>query len=403
MTLTRLPRDDSPLPDFSISDAEIDETDQWLPDSMHKGWHRARQFVLERWYGALPPLPELQYIQVERAWNEAKGQGITIAVIDTGCYEHRNLKGRVLGRGKSFIPGRDPSDTNDTNGHGTAVAGLIAADSGYGVAPLAKILPLKVFDTAQRDITTVMRSTVEALEWLIDNPNGVSVVNISLGDGGNYSDLSSLSPNSGVLMGRFIEVTENLRNERIPVIAAAGNYYKSKNGMCFPAILPNVISVGAVHWETVLIKKVYHEFRDTETGESPTTFRFNSDTIAPFSQRLAKKDENTDDIFTKITAPGANIETLTLNDYEFRRRNGTSLAVPLVTGVIALMQELHKRRFLGRLPTCSNIERWLTEGATSIDDKPTGDVNVTNSGKKFHRLDALGALNLVTDPEASLS
>lgn len=95
--------------------------------------------------------PGVQLIHAPEIWEKSeKGNDIVVAVLDTGCdVNHVDLKDRIIG-GRNFTEdyGNDPNNYLDNNGHGTHVAGTIAAtenDIGVlGVAPLAKLLVLKV-------------------------------------------------------------------------------------------------------------------------------------------------------------------------------------------------------------------------------------------------------------------
>ena len=99
---------------------------------------RGRQWSLDR-------------LRAEQVWRKSKGRGVVVAVIDTGVQaDHPDLKGRVL-KGRDFVE-RD-RNAADRNGHGTHVAGVIAAKAGNrrgiaGLAPKARILPVRVLNSA---------------------------------------------------------------------------------------------------------------------------------------------------------------------------------------------------------------------------------------------------------------
>jgi len=147
----------------------------------------------------------LRKVGAERAWEAGRGAGATIAIVDTGVdLKHPDLAG-------SFVPGYDfvgdDADPSDRNGHGTHVAGIAAAraDNGIGiagVAPQAKIMPIRVLDADGRG----RGSDVEAgVRWAIDH--GADVVNLSLGDnvvieglsGGTMTDLVNEAWSKGVV------------------------------------------------------------------------------------------------------------------------------------------------------------------------------------------------------------
>lgn len=169
-----------------------------------------------------------------------KGAGVTVAVLDTGIdYDHPDLDANYLD-GYDFVNG--DADPLDDNGHGTHVAGTIAAedndvDSGVvGVAPQARLIALKVLGASK---TGSFSDVVAALEWLVDfkeDHPGEYVANHSYG--------SNLDPGLTVVMA-----FHNAYAEGILHVAAAGD-----NGTCagkgagigFPALYESVISVAAV-------------------------------------------------------------------------------------------------------------------------------------------------------------
>jgi len=120
-------------------------------------------------------------IHATAAWEETKGGAdIVIAVIDTGVdYDHPDLLNKLVSKGRNFLAGDD--DAADDNGHGTHVAGIIAADTnnGQGIAGVAwnsRILPLKTVD---QEGSGFYGELIDAILWAADN--GASVINMSLG------------------------------------------------------------------------------------------------------------------------------------------------------------------------------------------------------------------------------
>ncbi|MCC7250509.1 S8 family serine peptidase [Hyphomicrobium sp.] len=330
-----------------------------------------------------PALLHIRALEAASQFN-VRGEDAIVAVIDSGCWaDHPNLRGRVL-PGVAFLGGQSSTDTSDSYGHGTSVAGLIAGNANLGVAPKAKILPIKVIRD-NRDTTNLMDRIAAALEWLVGQPNLVAV-NISLGNDENYSSLASLPAELTSSHHRISTAITALRQARIPIVAAAGNAYAmhaSSVGMCYPAVIPEIVSVGAVHSSASVTNTTY-------SFGNAKTFQSHLDAMAPFSQRLP---QTSNQAFTRLIAPGAPV-LVTHADGRFTSESGTSLAAPLVAGVIALMQQLNIRT-RGTRAECREIENWIMQGAKKVVDAPGGHVNVNNTGATFCRLDAFGALNQV--------
>lgn len=124
------------------------------------------------------PHEQLAPLDAERAWQHSTGDGVVVAVLDSGVQaDHPDLAGRVL-------PGRDYVDSStdgrvDPVGHGTTVASLVAGagDPALGLAPDATILPVRVLDEQNR---YQQSSTVaEGVVWAVNH--GADVINLSLG------------------------------------------------------------------------------------------------------------------------------------------------------------------------------------------------------------------------------
>lgn len=226
----------------------------------------------------------LRNILAEQAWDITTGGPIVVAVLDTGVDgSHPDLQGKVLPGHNVFSGG---ANAGDDNGHGTAVAGLIAAntDNRTGIAGLCwgcRILPVKVLDAngGGNDATVAA-----GIRWAADN--GARVINMSLGGAGESETLR--------------EAVEYAAAKGIVLVAASGNEREAGNPVSYPAAYSQVIAVGA-------------------TG--------NADTITGFS--------NTGD-YLDIAAPGVGLWT-TLPDGRYGPPNGTSFSSPYVAGAAALV------------------------------------------------------------------
>ena len=181
-------------------------------------------------------------VPFEAAWaaDNTQGGGVTVAVVDTGVMaDHPDLSGQVL-TGAHFLHSDDgePVDpgiggTEDSNGHGTHVAGTIAAKSNNatgiaGAAPGTHILPVKVLCA---DGVGVTSDVAEGITWAVDA--GADVINVSLGGAADTGEQAAI---------------EYARDHNVVVAAAGGN-----DGTGGPASYPaaystqyaNVIAVAA--------------------------------------------------------------------------------------------------------------------------------------------------------------
>lgn len=175
-------------------------------------------------------------INVPEAWEHAQGEGVTVAVIDTGvAFEnHKKFKQVEDLAGTEFVTGydfiHDNEHPNDDHGHGTHVAGTIAQTTNNkvgvaGVAPKAKIMPLKVLSKqgygSAADIADAIRFAAD---------EGAHVINMSLGGG-----MRSFVMQSAV---------KYARNKGVVVVCAAGNTGRGK--VEFPAAYPGAFAVSSV-------------------------------------------------------------------------------------------------------------------------------------------------------------
>ncbi|NOX44392.1 MAG: S8 family peptidase [Caldiserica bacterium] len=224
------------------------------------------------------------------------GAGIKVAILDTGIdYTHPDLDANYYG-GYDFV--NDDPDPMDDHGHGTHVAGTVAAeDNGVGVvgvAPAAELYALKVLDA---DGSGYWSDLIAALDWCVRN--GIQVVNMSLGGTGNdeLEAACQAAYDAGVLL-----------------VAAAGNSGNPAgrgDNISDPAAYPSVIAVAAVD-------------RD--------------DTRASWSSTGPDLE---------LSAPGVNINS-TLLGGGYGEMSGTSMASPHVAGTAALVWAAY--------PGLSNVE-----------------------------------------------
>ena len=341
--------------------------------------------------------PDLVRARQARQAGNVSGAGVVVAVLDSGCRaSHVALSmssnvasSRVL-QGRNFTKAVPDEDTTDGTGHGTAISGLVAARSFAPlVAPDARILPLKIFSDEENSDFSFM---LDGLSWVIDHglDQGVSVVCLSMGDSGNWPSFEAVPNDGGGIRQQIAEKIRTLRQLGIPTVAAAGNGFRANGvtagtGMCFPAIMPECISVGAT-FNGSLAPHVFDEY-----GGASTTDTSKPGQLTPFTQRLPRADNNPH--FTRLFAPGAPLQSIGKESDTSQTGSlyGTSVAVPVVAGVIALMQEWHKKHRNG-LPSCDKLEQWLLQGADSIVDDAGDRDNVDNTGATFSLANALGSV-----------
>jgi type VII secretion-associated serine protease mycosin len=273
-------------------------------------------------------------IRVDRAWDVSKGSGVTVAVIDTGVdLNHPDLAGRL-------VAGRDIANNDatpqDDVGHGTMVAGIIAADRNNhrgvaGVAPLANIMPIKVLGgDGSGDDTDI----AAGIDWA--RTHGADVINLSLG-----------GPSTDVVLQQAVA---DAIAAGIVVVAAAGNDGAETVG--YPASYPGVIAVSA----------------STHTGA-----------LAAFSSYGARVD---------LAAPGLDITSTALGSSEaYDVESGTSFSSPIVAGIAALVRA-HNPGF-----TAAQTRSRLLD--TARDAGPPGVDRAFGHGM----VDALAAVDL-THPTA---
>lgn len=171
---------------------------------------------------------EIDKFEIPSLWRKSQGEGVVIAVIDTGCdFNHEDLKDNML-QGINFVePRKDPMDRA---GHGTHVASTIAATNNgtgiVGVAPKAKIVPVKALGD---DGNGRLDHVVSGIKWAADR--GVDFISMSLG-----------SPTPSRELEKALEYAAN---KGCIVFCAAGNSGPETDIM-YPAKYDHTIAIGAI-------------------------------------------------------------------------------------------------------------------------------------------------------------
>jgi len=255
-------------------------------------------------------------IHAEAAWDVTKGNGIKVAILDTGINLNQpDLTGKVVAE-KVFLsqpsPGTDTSSVEDQNGHGTHVAGILAADTnnGVGVAgvcPGCQLIIGRILDNNGDGTTS---DSVASITWAADQ--GAKVINMSLG-----------TPDSS-MKSLYAQAVSYAESKGAIVVAAAGNCGGSdylqegctvQNEITYPAGVPGVVSVGAT--------------TNTDTKASYSNYGSSVGIAAPGDNILSTGPIHSFD--PDLEPFGYNISV------PYFYLSGTSMATPYVSGVAALV------------------------------------------------------------------
>lgn len=298
------------------------------------------------------------------------GRGVTTVVIDTGIdLDHpffgpdrdgNGIADRILYQ-YDFADG--DADVTPVAAHGSHIASIIGSqDSVYcGVAPSTDLVILKVFEDSRRGYFSYLE---KALQWVIANEEAynIGVVNLSLGDGGNWTDDFSrygIGDELAVLASRGV----------IIVGAAGNNYYQfGRIGVAYPASDTAVLAIGATWAADFGGPWVF------STGA--VDYSTGSDRIASFSQR--------DNVLIDAFAPGGRFNGADATGGT-RIMMGTSQATAIVSGIAALCQQIAFEE-LGRGLTTREFALLLKDTNDIIIDGDNENDNVRNTGLEFGRI-----------------
>lgn len=313
-------------------------------------------------------VPSANAQNIVRNGKKLTGKGVTVAVLDTGIYPHKDLSGRIIDF-VDFINQR--TVPYDDNGHGTHCAGDIAANGSSssgkyrGPAPEANLIGVKVLDKRGSGL---METVMQGVEWCIrynetNQSNKIRIINLSLGSTPEPFPKENDDP--------MVRIVERAWKSGIVVCAAAGNEGSAPRTISSPGISDRIITVGA--------------------SDDHNTIDRKDDNVANFSSRgatiygVTKPD---------LLAPGVNIISLRApKSYLDRTQkssrvgtdyfmlSGTSMATPICAGVCALI--------LQRNPNINpdEVKKLLKNGADlwrNVDPNTygAGHLNAENSVPK---------------------
>ncbi len=269
-----------------------------------------------------------------------KGENIEVAVIDTGIQKnHPDLQANILGGYNCLNKNRAAYD--DQNGHGTHVAGTIAAvENGIGavgVAPKAKIWAVRVLD---RNGGGTWSQVICGIDWVTSQSSHIKIASMSLGGGGT----AGANCNSSALRKA---ICNSVAAGVTYVVAAGNNGGDVKNSV--PAAYPEVIAVSALA-----------DSNGASCGGGAATSYGPDDTFASFSNYATLAV----DAARLIGAPGVSIYSTWLNS-GYNTISGTSMATPHVSGAAAL----YLKKFPGSTPA------QIKAGLLALAEAPNVNVN----------------------------
>ncbi|HXD15694.1 MAG TPA: S8 family peptidase [Vicinamibacterales bacterium] len=261
------------------------------------------------------------------------GQGVVVAVLDSGIASHKALSGKVIAS-VSMIAGQP---TTDEYGHGTHVAGIITGSGSYaagvtslyagGIAPGAQLVNVRVLGDDGVGNTS---DVIAGIDWVIANKSTykIKVINLSLGH----------AVTEPVMYDPLCAAVERAYRAGIIVVAAAGNAGKLADGtpvlggIASPGNSPYAITVGATNtWGTATRSD---DTITTYSSRGPTKWDNNAkpDLAAPGNKIIS------------LEAPGSYIATNYPSEHiagsgnnGYLRMSGTSMSAPMISGAVALL------------------------------------------------------------------
>jgi serine protease AprX len=274
------------------------------------------------------------------------GEGVVLGIVDSGIdITHPDLDHINITAWKDYVRGM--SDPYDDNGHGTHIAGIIAAQGEIdGVAPNVKMVVVKAISSSGSGTDSNVASGVD---FCVEN--GADVICLSLG-GGRLPFLGSETEHA----------CEDAIDQGVYIVAAAGNDgdESSDEDVASPATVDNVIAVGTIdEYKNI----AYFSSIGDNDGNFP----------GPFDDRQDpdKKPE--------LVAPGVEIVSTWL-DEDYATASGTSQSTAFVAGSIVLLLEAHPEYKDGNVGTITQFKNALMDSAEKCPEQDTPHDNYYGYG-----------------------
>ena len=350
---------------------------------------------------------DIDLLRADPTYSEIDGGNIGAVVIDTGLLgNHPDLQNNfvawfdAVSNGNPNAPGStNPNDSIDPDGHGTHVAGTVgSSNANLGVAPSVDLIGIRGL-LAQGESRPNHDPVLVALQWVARNQQryNIRVVNMSLGTPTNFNTIPQAND--------YSQIIDSLENMGVTVVSAGGNSYAQWHtaGVASPGVFSSLVVANT--WE------------DNGTGDSlPSAGGGGSDSffgvdLAPTVDQLAATSQRSS-LPHQVAAPGSTILS-TWNNSQGQLYNtisGTSMASPLVAGMVALMQDA-AFTFGGRYLSTQEVVDIVIDTSDQIVDRQNPNTlrvrvaggqiveqeDLRETGLTFNRVNVFNAVERVRD------